>query len=150
MDAMRIVTRSMIPRLAGTAVLCGLVSCGDKSPTVPSPGSEPQVETNTITITSSGASPRNVSVTAGSRVLFINNDGRSHNMTSDPHPDHNDCLPLNQVGFLSAGQRRETGNLVDVRTCGFHDHDDPGRQTLWGQIVIRAAPSPSSPAPAGR
>jgi plastocyanin len=150
MVAMRIVTRSTIARLAGTAMLCSLVSCGDKSPTVPSPGSEPQVETNTITITSTGASPRNVSVTAGSRVLFINNDGRSHNMTSDPHPDHSDCLPLNQVGFLSAGQRRETGNLVDVRTCGFHDHDDPGRQTLWGQIVIRAATAPSSPAPAGR
>jgi hypothetical protein len=58
-------------------------------------------------------------------------------MTSDPHPEHTDCPEINQVGFLSAGQSRETGNLVTVRTCGFHDHDDPGAIGLQGSIVIK-------------
>jgi hypothetical protein len=58
-------------------------------------------------------------------------------MTSDPHPEHDQCPEINQVGFLSAGQSRETGNLVTARTCGFHDHDDPFTQSLQGQIVIR-------------
>ena len=120
--------------LAGVVVL--IIAC-NKTPTVPSPGSEPQVQTNTVTITSSGASPRNISIALGTRVMFVNNDSRSHNMTSDPHPDHNDCPDLNQVGFLAPGQSRESGNLVVARTCGFHDHDNPSQQNLIGQIVIK-------------
>lgn len=113
-----------------------IVAC-NKSPSVPSPKDTPEVQTNTVTITSSGANPRNISIALGSRVLFINNDSRSHNMTSDPHPEHNDCPDIDQVGFLAPGQSRETGNLVIARTCGFHDHDNPSQQNLIGQIVIR-------------
>ena len=58
-------------------------------------------------------------------------------MTSDPHPEHNDCPEINTVGLLQAGERRETANLVTVRTCGFHDHDDANNNTLKGSIVIR-------------
>lgn len=76
---------------------------------------------------------------AGSRILFVNNDARSHNMTSDPHPEHNLCEEINSVGLLAPGQSRETGNLNTVRTCGFHDHDDPppGGNRWTGQITIR-------------
>ena len=121
-----------------TGLLIAACSNSSSSPsTVTPPGNTPQVMTNTITITSSGASPRNIQVALGTRVLFVNNDSRAHNMTSDPHPDHNDCPDLNQVGFLAVGQSRETGNLVTARTCGFHDHDNPSQGLLQGQIVIR-------------
>ena len=43
----------------------------------------------------------------------------------------------NQVGLLSPGQSRQTGNLVQVGTCGFHDHDLPQNTGLQGRIVIR-------------
>ena len=109
-------------------------ACGDKSPSEPS---GPPVVTTTITITAAGANPRNIQIAPGSRVTFINNDTRAHNMTSDPHPDHTDCPEVNQVGFLSSGQSRETGNLVTIRTCGYHDHDNPDSATLKGQIIIR-------------
>ena len=66
------------------------------------------------------------------RVVFVNNDSRPHEMTSDPHPSHEDCPELNQVGFLNPGQQRESGNLVFTRTCGFHDHANPGTQSLQG------------------
>jgi plastocyanin len=122
-------------RCALAALAAAIVAC--KSSTSPSPGNTPQVQTNTITITSSGVNPRNVLINLGTRVLFVNNDSRSHNMTSDPHPDHTDCPDINQVGFLAPGQSRETGNLVVARTCGFHDHDNPGQASLTGQIVIR-------------
>ena len=112
-------------------VLLALLSACNKS------NPSPPVETTTITITSAGASPKNVSVAVGARVLFVNNDSGPHNMTSDPHPEHNDCPEINQVGFLSAGQSRETGNLVIARVCGFHDHDAPGQQNLQGSITIR-------------
>jgi hypothetical protein len=58
-------------------------------------------------------------------------------MTSDPHPEHEDCPEINTVGPLSTGQSRETGNLNIVRTCGFHDHDDPDNVSVRGRIIIR-------------
>lgn len=124
------------PRLLVAAfALLALGSC-KKSSTATEPSPTPVV-TTTITITSAGANPRNIEVAVGSRVRFINQDSRSHNMSSDPHPDHTDCPELNQVGFLAAGQSRETGNLVQPRTCGFHDHDLPNQTNLSGRIVIR-------------
>ena len=123
-------------RFALAAVVVAIAACG-KSPTVPSPNNTPQVQTNTITITAAGANPRNIQIALGTRVMFVNNDSRPHNMASDPHPDHSDCPDIDQAGFLAPGQSRETGNLVVARTCGFHDHDNPGQQTVQGQIVIR-------------
>lgn len=121
-------------RAFAIAFLFGLASCGGGSnPASPSPENPYR-----ITISSSGAvSPTELVVPPGTRVLFINNDSRSHNMTSDPHPEHNLCEEINQVGFLQTGQMRETGNLVAVRTCGFHDHDNPNNQLLIGRIIIR-------------
>lgn len=118
-----------------------LAACGGGSPTAPSSsgtsgGSSTSGGTR-ITITSEGVSPKELTVAPGTRVTFVNNDSRAHNMTSDPHPEHSDCPEINQVGFLQPGQSRETGNLVAVRTCGYHDHDLPQNEALKGRIVIR-------------
>jgi len=125
--------RRALARAALVAIAGQLWSCGQTT-TAPLP---PPVTSNTITITAAGADPRNVIVSQGDRVLFINNDTRSHNMSSDPHPEHGDCPEINQVGFLTPGQRRETGNLVVLRSCGFHDHDLPQVDSLHGQITIK-------------
>jgi plastocyanin len=127
------------------AVAFGISGCGSSSgsssssgPTSPSTPPAGAVSTTTITITNSTVNPKNIIVTRGSQVTFINNDNQSHNMTSDPHPDHTDCPEINQVGFLSAGQRRQTGNMVTNRTvCGFHDHDLPDVAGLHGSITIQ-------------
>lgn len=99
---------------------------------MPTPSPSP-----TIVITSAGVSPKTIQIAIGNRVLFINNDARSHNMYSDPHPEHTDCPEINQVGFLSPGERRETGNFVTPRSCGFHDHDNPDNNSLKGTITIQ-------------
>ena len=122
-------------RLALAVLVASCAACGGDSPP-----SNPNNPTNpyTITISAGGVvSPKQLMVPPGTRVLFVNNHSRRHDMTSDPHPDHLDCPELNQVGALNAGQSRETGNLVIVRTCGFHDHDDPDNVNLRGSIVIR-------------
>ncbi len=121
-----------VRRLAGAATLMVLASCGG-SPASPTNGSA------TITITAAGVSPTLLNVTQGTRVLFVNNDSRAHNMASDPHPEHSDCPELNAVGLLQSGQSRETGNLNTIRSCGFHDHDDPppGGSKWTGRITIR-------------
>lgn len=91
----------------------------------------------TITITSSGVAPRAVTVSVGSRVTFVNNDSRPHDMASDPHPSHGDCPAINDVGFLQAGQSRQTGNLNTVRTCRYHDHNRDSDTSLQGAITIQ-------------
>jgi hypothetical protein len=58
-------------------------------------------------------------------------------MNSDPHPEHTDCVELNQIGFLNPGQSRQSGNLNIARTCGFHDHDNPDNDGLKGTITIQ-------------
>lgn len=81
--------------------------------------------------------PSQITISQGSRVLFVNNDSRSHQMFSDPHPEHTDCPELDQVGLLLPGQSRESGNLVTVRTCGVHNHGEPDNLSLRGHIVIQ-------------
>ena len=121
-------------------VLCLLLaSCGGggSTPTVPSDPSNPY----TFTLTATGVNPKEMTVPAGTQVLFFNNDSRRHDMASDPHPEHDLCTELNR-GVLNPGQRRETLNLVSPKTCGFHDHDNPPPTTqagnMWtGRVVIR-------------
>jgi plastocyanin len=114
-----------------------LVSCGGGSaPMTPSTPGGPS-NPNTFTITASGITPKELTVAPGTRVLFVNTDSRRHDMASDPHPEHTDCSEINSVGLLSPGQSRETGNLVAVRTCGFHDHDNPENAGLKGRVITR-------------
>ena len=123
-------------------LLCCLraASCGGggNAPTTPSSPPNP----HTFTLPASGVSPKELIVSPGTQVLFVNNDSRRHDMTSDPHPDHLDCPELNAVGVLNQGASRPTLNLSTIRTCGFHDHDNPPPTTqagnMWtGRIVVR-------------
>ena len=120
-------------RLLPLSLVIGVASCGGSSnPMTPAPNNP-----FTFPITSTGISPKELTVPQGSRVLFVNNDTKRRNMTSDPHPEHDTCPEINSVGLLNQGASRETANMVVVRTCGFHDHDDPGNTAVLGRIIIR-------------
>ena len=127
-------------RIVSLGVLCflgvlalGTPACGDSGGTSPSP----PVAGTTITITSSGVSPKNLLIPPGSQVTFVNSDRINHEMNSDPHPDHTDCPAINQVGVIVPGQSKQTGNLNVVRTCGYHDHSDAQNVRWQGQITIQ-------------
>ena len=68
---------------------------------------------------------------------MLNSDSRTHEMDSDPHPEHTDCPELNQIGFLNPGQSRQSGNLNTARKCGMHDHNSPDTATLKATITIQ-------------
>lgn len=123
----------------GVLVLAGLAAgCGGSSPSSPSPsgGGGGSTNTTTITITASGVSPKDITVPVGSRVTFVNNDLVGHDMNSDPHPEHTQCPDLN-VGFIAAGQSRQSLNLNAARTCTYHDHNQPSNSNLQGTIRIQ-------------
>lgn len=136
-------------------VVAAAVGCGGggSSPTTPTPttttttttttapptgGGGDNPATATITIGANGSiSPASVTIAPGGRVTFVNNDTRAHDMASDPHPEHSQCPEINQVGFLTGGQSRTTGNLNTARTCSFHDHNLPADTRLQGRIIIQ-------------
>ena len=128
------------------AVVFGLslfVACGD-SPTSPSGGGggggggSAGASGATITIGSNGAvSPSSVTIAVGQSVTFVNSDSRSHEIASNPHPSHTDCPAINALGAIGAGQTKLTNALTSARSCGFHDHLDPGNGNLQGTITIR-------------
>ena len=109
-----------------------VAACGSST----APSSTP-VGGTTITITSAGASPKNLLVSPGTQVSFVNNDTQPHTMNSDPHPEHGDCPTVNNVGFLAPGQSKQTGNLNVARTCGYHDHELFADTSLQGRITIQ-------------
>ena len=118
---------------------------GGSTPTTPTPGggSPPPTggsppTTATITIGSDGrVSPATVTIAVGGRVTFVNNHSRNHEMSSDPHPSHEDCPAMEQVGFLTPGQSKTSGNFNTSRRCGFHDHNEPSTTGLQGAIIVQ-------------
>jgi plastocyanin len=126
---------SLRPAVFVTLAAIALSSCGSSSPSSPSGANDGTIAA-TLTITSSGTSPKTVTVALGSRVTIVNNDSRSHDMNSNPHPEHTDCPALN-VGTLSAGQSRTSQNLTTARVCGIHDHSDPFNTAWQATITVQ-------------
>lgn len=126
--------------IAATAAACGGSS---STPTSPSggggnTGGGTATDSATITIGTNGSiSPSTVTITRGGRVTIVNNHTQAHDMASDPHPEHTQCPEINQIGFLTSGQQRTSGNFNTARTCTFHDHNLPDSAGLKGTIVIQ-------------
>lgn len=147
--------RSWMAAVAAGALVTAMAACGGGggNPTGPSGGGGGGTgggggggtggggglpTTATITIGANGqVSPAAVTIAVGGQVTFVNNHNRNHDMSSDPHPSHEDCPPMVQVGFLSPGQSRTSAPFTVARRCGFHDHNDPTTTGLQGTIIIQ-------------
>jgi plastocyanin len=118
--------------------LAGLVACGGGgNPAGSSPTTNAGSVGATVTITSAGVSPKTVTIRVGERVSFANQDSVSHEMASNPHPEHTDCPAINQLGTIAAGQTKTTADLTTARTCGYHDHLRDTNTALQGTTVIQ-------------
>jgi plastocyanin len=140
-------------RALGLAMLVAFVTaltggaCGGGGGSSPSaPAANPPSGANlTVTISASGVSPRNLQVPLGGRVTFVNADSRTHQIMSDPNPVHNDCPSINDISTISPGQTRQTGSLDVKRSCGFHDHMNPGEVGLQGVLMVGGSTDPGTP-----
>lgn len=125
--------------ISAAAVFAIAAACGhsDSSPSAPTGACTPSANPNTIVIQNNQVCPQRLTVARGSQVTMINNDTRTHEMDSDPHPEHTQCPELNQIDFLNPGQSRTSGNLNTARTCGFHDHTNPDNAAMRGTITVQ-------------
>ena len=114
-----------------SALLLATISCGDDS-TDPSPNPTDA----TITITSAGVNPQNVTINSGGRITFVNNDSVPHQPSSDPHPLHTDCPGLN-LNPISPGGSATSLALTTRRNCGFHDHLNDTIASLKGSVTVQ-------------
>jgi plastocyanin len=139
-------TTRFITAALGVGSLCAAVSCGGGGgSTCPSPVTVISRSTGsvgtigaTITITGSGVNPSSVTVAPGQSVTFINSDSRSHEIASDPHPEHGSCPSIEAgLGTISPGQTKSTQGFADSGTCGFHDHLDATNRNLQGTIRVQ-------------
>jgi hypothetical protein len=124
-----------------TAAVCAVaLSCGgggSSNSTAPSGSCTPSTNPATLVIQNNSICPQSITIARGGQLTILNQDSRTHEMTSDPHPSHTDCPELNQIGTLNTGQQRTSGNLNTARSCGMHDHTDPDRASLKATITIQ-------------
>jgi plastocyanin len=146
-DIVTLGNRILATQVITVGALVWVAACGGSSPTSPSGGSNAVVVSSTgsvgavaatITIGSNSAvSPTQVSIATGQSVTFVNNDTRSHDMESDPHPLHGACPSIANVGLLQPGQSKTTFGFANSGTCGFHDHNNAENASLTGRIVVQ-------------
>jgi plastocyanin len=129
--------RRLVRPITPLMTIAVAAACGGGSPAPGPTPTTPPVASTTITITAAGVSPRDIVVARGARVTFVNNDARSHQINSDPHPTHGDCAELDVIGFLASGESKQSGNLVEAGVCGFHDHNEPNNNALKGTITVQ-------------
>ena len=92
----------------------------------------------TVTMTANGVSPSTVTVSVGQTVTFVNNDNRSREIASNPHPQHGSCPGIEGgLGVLAPGQTAQTHNFGNTGTCGYHDHQDDTNTKFQGSIVVQ-------------
>lgn len=92
----------------------------------------------TITVAGGAISPGTVTVAVGQTVTFVNNDNRSHEFASNPHPSHGTCPGIEAgLGSLAPGQSKTTRAFANSGTCQFHDHLDDTNASLRGTINVQ-------------
>jgi len=128
---------SLVGGAAAALALAAALSCGGSSSTGPSGTCTPSTNPNTLVVMNNAVCPSAITVARGGQVTIINQDSTSHDMTSDPHPEHTDCPELNAIGFLNPGQTRSSNNLNTARRCGMHDHINPNSTALRATITIQ-------------
>lgn len=87
---------------------------------------------NLVTITSSGFSPKEIKITKGDSVIWVNNDTVDHTVNSAPHPAHTAYPPLN-LDVLKPGEKKSL-KFPDAGTYKYHDHLNP---SLFGSVTVQ-------------
>jgi plastocyanin len=134
-------TGRALTALGGTVLVGALAAFAGDSAGAQAPG------TTTVTITSAGVQPRNVTIAAGGWVRWINNDTVVHNSTHLPPPGSGQRSLWNSFDIAPHG-----GDFsVQIGSPGTYNYIDlfyPDDTRFQGTIVVGQAPTATQPLPA--
>jgi len=129
--------------VTAAAACSGGSTVTSSTPTAPSPptgtSTPPPVAPAqpTVTITATGMTPLEITINVGQSVTFVNNDTRVHDLVGGLDPSRPDCPEIAEAGFLTPGQRRDTGVFTAAGRCEYHDHTMLSVAAFQGSIIIR-------------
>lgn len=84
-----------------------------------------------VTISSTGFSPKSITIKAGESITWANSDSANHTVNSSPHPVHTDYPPLN-LGVIKPGESKSL-SFPKAGTYKYHDHLNP---SLFGSVTV--------------
>lgn len=91
-----------------------------------------EVSENEVLITSSGFSPKDLTIKKEDSVTWVNSDTATHQVNSAIHPTHQLYPPLNTIGLLQQGEKKSL-SFPDPGTYKYHDHLNP---SFFGSITV--------------
>jgi len=103
----------------------------------------PGATSTTITLSSTGVSPKASSVSVGSTIKFLNDDSVPHQLASNPNPQQTDCPELNSP-MLAPGDAFMATIASRNATCGFNDILNPTDSNFQGTITVTIPPTTTS------
>ncbi len=86
-----------------------------------------------ITIKADGFAPSNITISPGTKVIFINMDDGLHWPASGIHPTHQICPGFDALKGLAKNETY-TFTFTEAKVCPFHDHLNPA---LQGKIIVK-------------
>lgn len=98
----------------------------------PSAAASAGVSQNQVKITTDGFLPKDITISVGETVTWMNSDTDNHNVSSDPHPVHTLYTPLN-LGMIKAGDSKSL-SFPTTGTYKYHDHLNP---SLTGSVTVK-------------
>ncbi|MFO0583531.1 MAG: hypothetical protein U0229_14765 [Anaeromyxobacter sp.] len=116
-------------RLSSLVVAVALSACGGSSSDTGGAGGCTPGASASITISSTGVSPKAVCVKPGGTVKFTNDDTAAHDIESGAT-----CTALNLGAIVAAGSA--TATFPTAQTCAFHDQGDPTNTAFQGTVAV--------------
>lgn len=96
------------------------------------PRASQTVAQNSVTVTSSGFEPANITISVGQTLVWYNKGGTAVSINSAPHPTHSDYPPLN-IGLVQDGASA-TLSFPTAGTYKYHNHLNPSQ---YGTITVQ-------------
>lgn len=103
------------------------------APTTNAPAPQAVAE-SIVTLNSDGLNPQSIKVNKNSKVTWINQDQKPHQIASDPHPT-NSQLPGLVSTTLTTGDSYSYV-FTDSGTFTYHDHLDPLNSAFQGTVIV--------------
>ena len=84
-----------------------------------------------VTISSTGFSPKSITIKSGETITWMNGDSENHTVNSDNHPTHL-LYPFLNLGLIKPGEKQSV-TISKTGTFTYHDHLNP---SFKGSVTV--------------